>query len=151
MQTLTKRLISGNGRVSSPSGNIRQPSTTRMCSGSAAILKPMSVKERQRQSNTNHMLRIGLISDTHHFLDENVFRHFDACDEIWHAGDFALQTWPCVCPLLNPAGSIRQHRRTGHPEHLSRKAAVDVRRRECLYDPYRRLSSKIQPRGKKRG
>lgn len=34
------------------------------------------------------MLKIGLISDTHHFLDENIFRHFEACDEIWHAGDF---------------------------------------------------------------
>ncbi len=34
------------------------------------------------------MLRIGLLSDTHHFLDEAIFRHFDACDEIWHAGDF---------------------------------------------------------------
>jgi putative phosphoesterase len=34
------------------------------------------------------MVRIGLISDTHHFLDDNIFRHFDKCDEIWHAGDF---------------------------------------------------------------
>jgi putative phosphoesterase len=34
------------------------------------------------------MLRIGLISDTHHFLDEKVFSHFENCDEIWHAGDF---------------------------------------------------------------
>ena len=34
------------------------------------------------------MLKIGLISDTHHFLDENIFRHFESCDEIWHAGDF---------------------------------------------------------------
>jgi len=34
------------------------------------------------------MLKIGLISDTHHFLDDNVFRHFESCDEIWHAGDF---------------------------------------------------------------
>jgi len=34
------------------------------------------------------MLRIGLISDTHHFLDEHVFTHFENCDEIWHAGDF---------------------------------------------------------------
>jgi putative phosphoesterase len=34
------------------------------------------------------MLRIGLISDTHHFLDDSVFRHFEPCDEIWHAGDF---------------------------------------------------------------
>lgn len=34
------------------------------------------------------MTRIGLISDTHGFLDETVFRHFANCDEVWHAGDF---------------------------------------------------------------
>lgn len=34
------------------------------------------------------MTRIGLISDTHGFLDEAVFKHFAECDEIWHAGDF---------------------------------------------------------------
>ncbi len=34
------------------------------------------------------MKRIGLISDTHSFLDEAVFEHFKNCDEIWHAGDF---------------------------------------------------------------
>jgi putative phosphoesterase len=34
------------------------------------------------------MMRIGLISDTHSFLDDAVFKHFDKCDEIWHAGDF---------------------------------------------------------------
>lgn len=34
------------------------------------------------------MTNIGLISDTHNFLDEKVFEHFKACDEIWHAGDF---------------------------------------------------------------
>jgi len=32
--------------------------------------------------------RIGLISDTHSYLDEQVFRHFANCNEIWHAGDF---------------------------------------------------------------
>lgn len=34
------------------------------------------------------MIRIGLISDTHGFLDEAVYTHFEQCDEIWHAGDF---------------------------------------------------------------
>lgn len=34
------------------------------------------------------MTRIGLISDTHGFLDEAVLKHFENCDEIWHAGDF---------------------------------------------------------------
>lgn len=34
------------------------------------------------------MTNIGLISDTHGFLDETVFTHFKDCDEVWHAGDF---------------------------------------------------------------
>lgn len=34
------------------------------------------------------MKRIGLLSDTHHYLDDAIFRHFEQCDEIWHAGDF---------------------------------------------------------------
>lgn len=34
------------------------------------------------------MARIGLISDTHGFLDDAVFDHFKNCDEIWHIGDF---------------------------------------------------------------
>lgn len=34
------------------------------------------------------MKRIGIISDTHGYLDEAVFHHFKDCNEIWHAGDF---------------------------------------------------------------
>lgn len=34
------------------------------------------------------MKKIGLISDTHNYLDEAVFKHFESCDEIWHGGDF---------------------------------------------------------------
>ena len=34
------------------------------------------------------MKRIGLISDTHHYIDEIILDHFAACDEIWHIGDF---------------------------------------------------------------
>jgi uncharacterized protein len=33
------------------------------------------------------MTRIGLLSDTHGFLDTSVAQHFKECDEIWHAGD----------------------------------------------------------------
>lgn len=32
-------------------------------------------------------MRIGLLSDTHGFLDPKVLHHFKDCDEIWHAGD----------------------------------------------------------------
>lgn len=34
------------------------------------------------------MKKIGLLSDTHSFLDERIFQHFAECDEVWHAGDF---------------------------------------------------------------
>jgi uncharacterized protein len=33
-------------------------------------------------------VRIGLLSDTHGFLDDAVFTYFADCDEVWHAGDF---------------------------------------------------------------
>ena len=33
------------------------------------------------------MIRIGVISDTHSYLDDGVFKHFEECQEIWHAGD----------------------------------------------------------------
>ncbi len=32
-------------------------------------------------------MRIGLLSDTHGFLDPTLRDHFTECDEIWHAGD----------------------------------------------------------------
>ena len=33
------------------------------------------------------MTRIGLLSDTHGYLDPRVLEHFAQVDEIWHAGD----------------------------------------------------------------
>lgn len=33
-------------------------------------------------------MRIGLMSDTHGFLDAALFEYFAECDEVWHAGDF---------------------------------------------------------------
>ena len=32
-------------------------------------------------------MKIGLLSDTHGYLDESIFKYFEACHEIWHAGD----------------------------------------------------------------
>ncbi len=32
-------------------------------------------------------MKIGLLSDTHGYLDPKIFTHFKDCDEIWHAGD----------------------------------------------------------------
>jgi len=34
------------------------------------------------------MTHIGLLSDTHGYLDLKIFNYFKDCDEVWHAGDF---------------------------------------------------------------
>jgi putative phosphoesterase len=34
------------------------------------------------------LTHIGLISDTHGYLDPKIYDYFNSCDEIWHAGDF---------------------------------------------------------------
>jgi uncharacterized protein len=49
------------------------------------------------------MTRIGLISDTHGYLDEKVFEYFTNCDELWHAGDFGAN----VAGKLNEYISIK--------------------------------------------
>ena len=33
-------------------------------------------------------MRIGLLSDTHSYIDPHWAKYFETCDEIWHAGDF---------------------------------------------------------------
>ncbi|MEM0938932.1 MAG: metallophosphoesterase family protein [Bacteroidota bacterium] len=37
-------------------------------------------------------MKIGLISDTHSYLDPKVFTYFEKVDEIWHAGDIGTMT-----------------------------------------------------------
>lgn len=32
-------------------------------------------------------MKIGLLSDTHGFVDEKIYSFFNNCDELWHAGD----------------------------------------------------------------
>ncbi len=69
------------------------------------------------------MTRIGLLSDTHGFLDEAVFNHFKDCDEIWHAGDFGpgvAEPLKQFRPLRGVYGNIDgQEIRTVFPENLS--------------------------------
>ncbi len=43
------------------------------------------------------MKKIGLLSDTHGFLDPKILGHFAEVDEIWHAGDFGK---PDIIPML---------------------------------------------------
>ena len=64
------------------------------------------------------MKKVGLISDTHSFLDEKVFEYFSEVDEIWHAGDIgnpevaeklaAFKPFRAVYGNIDDA-NIRQH------------------------------------------
>lgn len=55
-------------------------------------------------------LHIGLLSDTHGFLDPAIFSYFGECDEIWHAGDFGpvaiLDELKAFKPLRGVWGNI---------------------------------------------
>jgi putative phosphoesterase len=70
------------------------------------------------------MMRIGLLSDTHGYLDEEVFKHFDACYEIWHAGDFGTvalaDRLQAVKPLRGVYGNIDGYDvRSQYPQTLA--------------------------------
>lgn len=55
------------------------------------------------------MKLIGIMADTHGWLDERIFFHFKDCDEIWHAGDFGsgvIETLEKFKPLRGVYGNI---------------------------------------------
>jgi putative phosphoesterase len=67
-------------------------------------------------------MKIGLLSDTHSYLDERIAHHLTGCDEIWHAGDIGnLQVTDKlqeIAPLRAVWGNIDgQDARARFPEH----------------------------------
>ena len=73
-------------------------------------------------------MTIGLISDTHGFLDPKVFEHFADVDEIWHAGDFGTielsDELAAFKPLVGVYGNIDSGKlRQVHPldQHFERE------------------------------
>ena len=78
------------------------------------------------------MKLIGLISDTHGFLDSRFISHLKNCDEIWHAGDIGSQEvaerLKEIAPLKSVFGNIDNHKiRLEFPENLKFKCEqVDV-------------------------
>ena len=69
------------------------------------------------------MTRIGLIADTHGYLDEAVFHHFENCNEVWHTGDFGslelANQLAAFKPLKGVYGNIDSNDIRGiYPEQL---------------------------------
>ncbi len=53
------------------------------------------------------MIRIGLLSDTHSYLDPQLIPFLSECDEIWHAGDFgALKVYDDLKKLNKPLKGV---------------------------------------------
>ena len=51
-------------------------------------------------------MEIGLISDTHSFLDPNISKIFESVDEIWHAGDFGTLEVATELEKLKPLRGV---------------------------------------------
>lgn len=77
------------------------------------------------------MKRIGLLSDTHGFLDPKIFKHFADVDEIWHAGDIGdlptLETLENFKPLRVVFGNIDDHRVRSACQEILRFQIEDVK------------------------
>lgn len=56
------------------------------------------------------MIKIGLISDTHNYLDPQIAEYFSDRDEIWHAGDFGeitiARNLEKIAPVIGVYGNI---------------------------------------------
>lgn len=55
-------------------------------------------------------MKIGLISDTHSYIDDTILNYLSTCDEVWHAGDFGnekvLHEISQIKPLRGVYGNI---------------------------------------------
>ena len=52
------------------------------------------------------MIRVGLLSDTHNYLDPGILEHFKECDEIWHAGDIGTAAVTDELARLKPLRAV---------------------------------------------
>jgi putative phosphoesterase len=68
------------------------------------------------------MQRIALLSDTHNYLDPKLFKYFESCDQIWHAGDIGgvsiTDELSKIKPVVAVYGNIDgQDVRKAHPKN----------------------------------
>lgn len=70
------------------------------------------------------MIKVGLLSDTHGYIDPKIYEHFKNVDEIWHAGDVGsievIDELSQFKPVIGVYGNIDNHEiRTEFPEFVS--------------------------------
>ena len=78
------------------------------------------------------MFRIGVLSDTHGFLDPRISKHFQYCNEIWHAGDIGdlevIVQLRRIAPVVAVHGNIDGYPiRSSFPTHQrERREGLDI-------------------------
>jgi putative phosphoesterase len=75
-----------------------------------------------KDAKESYMIKVGLIADTHNYLDPQVFKYFEGRDEIWHAGDFGsyniVEQLQNIAPVTGVYGNIDgQDIRKEYPLH----------------------------------
>ena len=51
-------------------------------------------------------MKIGLLSDTHDYLDPSIAAHVNSCDEIWHAGDIGTSALADQLENIKPLRAV---------------------------------------------
>lgn len=51
-------------------------------------------------------MKIGLLSDTHSYLDTKIISYFNGCDEIWHAGDIGNKAVADELEKIKPVRAV---------------------------------------------
>jgi putative phosphoesterase len=69
------------------------------------------------------MVQVGLLSDTHGYLDPRIFEHFKDCDEVWHAGDIGTESLADALERFKPLRAVHGNiddinLQTRYPEDL---------------------------------
>ncbi|NLR91081.1 metallophosphoesterase family protein [Flammeovirga agarivorans] len=52
------------------------------------------------------MIQVGIISDTHSYIDDRIIEHLKDCDEIWHAGDIGTEEVMSALKAIAPVRAV---------------------------------------------
>ncbi|HSA86739.1 MAG TPA: metallophosphoesterase family protein [Nitrospira sp.] len=69
--------------------------------------------------NAPHVIRIGVLADTHGVFDAAIGRHFDGVSRIIHAGDIGsrlvIEQLECIAPVTAVSGNVDEYEKSGFP------------------------------------
>lgn len=98
------------------------------------------MKIKQNSKNTSvqteirtfvFMTKIGLLSDTHGYIDPKIYTYFESVDEIWHAGDVGdvsvIDTLKKFKPVRGVYGNIDDTKVRSELPEFNRFSCEDVR------------------------